>query len=223
MMRTIRAGALTSLISSYQMGSIPMSVIMVSQFSWLERRTVNPYVARSSRAGTSTTGFFISLNFHTSLNKMKQGIACKGYNEGSFNGRTGDFDSLDVSSILAPSAIQIRTATHILWESAKFKVVGSSPTVRKILRSSAGQSIKGKTYLIYRECGVMVALLIWVQEEPFKSDIFDHLTMQLNRLERCPVTAQAVGSSPTIAANKDDYRKSLQNQIYKEEKLTLQV
>ena len=64
----------------------------------------------------------------------------------------------------------------------------------------------------------MVALLIWGQEEPFKSDIFDHLTMQLNRLERCPVTAQVVGSSPTIAANKDDYRKSLQNQIYKEEK-----
>ena len=27
-----------------------------------------------------------------------------------------------------------------------------------------------------------------------------------------------MGSSPTIAANKDDYRKSLQNQIYKEEK-----
>lgn len=194
---------------------------MVSQFSWLERRTVNPYVARSSRAGTSTTGFFISLNFRTSINKTKQGIACKGYDEGSFNGRTRDFDSLDVSSILAPSAIQIRTATHILWESAKFKVVGSSPTVRKILRSSVGQSIKGKTYLIYRECGVVVTHSLWERGRQSDSDIFDHLTMQLNRLERCPVTAQVVGSSPTIAANKDDYGKSLQNQIYKEEKTYL--
>ena len=173
-MRTIRADALTSLINLYQMGLIPMSATNGFIVQSVERRTVNPYVARSSRAGTSTTGFFISLNFHTSLNKMKQGIACRGYIEGSFNGRTGDFDSLDVSSILALSAIQIRTATHILWESAKFKVVGSSPTAREILYSSAGQSIKGKTYLNYRECGVVVTRLPWEQERPFNSDIFDH-------------------------------------------------
>ena len=112
MMRIIRAGC-TSEPHKLALDEFDSHIRnMVPQFSWLERRTVNPYVARSSRAGTSTTGFFISLNFRTSINKTKQGIACKGYIEGSFNGRTGEFDSLDVSSILTPSAIQIRTAIY---------------------------------------------------------------------------------------------------------------
>lgn len=186
MMRTIRAGALTSLISSYQMGSIPMSAIWFHSSVGQNEGLLILMSPVRVRLEPPLTGFFISLNFRTSLNKTKQGIACKGYIEGSFNGRTGDFDSLDVSSILAPSAIQIRTATHLLLEQEKFKDVGSSPTTRGILCSLVGQSIKVKTYLIYRECGVMVTRLLWEQESQFKSDIFDH----------CDYVAQQARATP---------------------------